>query len=506
MSYINKCLMGLAIAVGFGCKETALSSLKISSPLALDQEQQLSPQKALNSGTQSINRYKSMLRDFSNINLEYLPSSKTLELSLEKPSSQEKVDFHQIDLDYLVPLLPYTHASLLDDFDKANLLLAEFARNGINLSYQETNDHYGYFNATDSLFNHDGEYLFDGTQILPNPGVRPKRMSVVNNCLQAGLWEINASDAVGEMYHGWFSIPEEKYFELLQQHHELENSAQELQAFFQANALDGIPVHLDRLRQRKKLLLESTAQVAVSKRLGGYSSQDSRRKVQRGFYKIMREGTEFQCDSFGQLQISDTFQLYSFIPPGIYNQETPFRIPYDPHWSKVALYEVAPLTTYGHDHSQFSDQGYLEIVLHHAERPEALIVGNVPIQLLVYSEDYKIPAFGAGVLTSSERIERRHLRLQQGPAPYYAYLVQDPDQPHPKLINNHHRGYEQIYLRPFQRQQQHFLRFTLVSYERIVDLMEFEIPLKGDLISRIQEANQAYQPPLYEVYTDDNTL
>jgi len=74
------------------------------------------------------------------------------------------------------------------------------------------------------------------------------------------------------------------------------------------------------------------------------------------------------------------------------------------------------------------------------------------------------------------------------------------------LLNNHEIGYEQIYLRPFQKDQKTYLRVTVVSYERIVDLLEVEIPLDQDLSEKIIRASEAYKPPVYEVYTDTNII
>ena len=198
------------------------------------------------------------------------------------------------------------------------------------------------------------------------------------------------------------------------------------------------------------------------------------------------------------------FQLHSFLPPGVYDYTDPFKIPYNPQWKDVSIYEVEPKTSYGAPIKNYQELGTIELVLE-APNQEQLIVGNIPVALLVFSADYSIPAFGVGVLSSSELIERRHLRLKDGPLPHYAYLAQKNDN-ELALLNNHERGFEQIYLRPFLRDDQMYLRFTVVSYERIVDLLEFEIPITGELKKRIIKANSNYQPPVYEIYSDSNVL
>ena len=197
--------------------------------------------------------------------------------------------------------------------------------------------------------------------------------------------------------------------------------------------------------------------------------------------------------------------MHAFIPPGIYDHSQSFDIPYRSDWKKVEIYEVNPLTSYGYAPNKWQNQGSIEVVLHAEDGKRAIVAGNIPISLLVFGADYSIPAFGAGVLSSSELIERRHLRLREGPLPHYAYLIQWKGD-NMQLLNNHSIGYEQIFFRPFLKGQDMYLRMTIVSYERIIDLLEFEIPITGTLKNSILQAEQQYQPPVYEVYSDNNVL
>lgn len=486
------------------CNPFQTKTLDTTVDLKLDQERMLDSGKALNSSTQSVNRYHSVLREIDKAAFSFSPSSKKLEVQLQKNDSS-KATFMQIEADFLLPLLPYDHKAQIDDFDKANLLLAEFARNGINLSLQTSNSTYGFVKPESDLFNDKGEYFFINNTIAPNPKVKPLRMSVVNNCLHPGLWEINASDAVGEMYHAWLELPQDFYFNMIRANNHISNPEQELSTFFQQNSLENIPLELGRLRERGELLLKASTQIAKTKELGGYSSQDSRRKIQRKFYEVFKGEDATSIQNFGQLNEEHTFRLHSFLPPGVYDHTESFEVPYRPHWEKVEIYEVNPLTTYGYPANTYQDQGTIEIVLHSKDGKQQMIAGNIPISLLVFAADYAIPAFGAGVLSSSELIERRHLRLREGPLPHYAYMAEIKDGKS-FILNNHELGYEQIFLRPIQKGEEMFLRFTVVSYERIVDLMEFEIPIIGSLKTRLLQASEYYQPPLYEIYNDSNIL
>ena len=282
----------------FSCQE---EKIEIEVPLRLDQEKILPSGKALNSSTQSINRYNSVLRKVKTSSFSFSPDKKSLTVHLNG-FAENSLSFLDIQTDFLLPLLPYAHQTELDDFDKANLLLAEFARNGINLSLQEENSQYGYVKASPSLFNDDGEYFYKNNEIVPNSGVRPLRMSMVNNCLHPGLWEINASDAVGEMYHSWLQLPKDFYFDMIRANNNISTSVNDLKSFFDKDNFTGIQLDLNRLRTRGKLLGQARAEIAKLKELGGYSTQDSRRKVQRKFYQIHKNGEVDNVQNFTTIE------------------------------------------------------------------------------------------------------------------------------------------------------------------------------------------------------------
>jgi hypothetical protein len=106
----------------------------------------------------------------------------------------------------------------------------------------------------------------------------------------------------------------------------------------------------------------------------------------------------------------------------------------------------------------------------------------------------------------SERIERRYLRLKDGPVPHYAYMMSKNDDDKWSLVNNHEVGIEQLTIRPIVKGGKTYLRINLIAYERILDLIEMEVPITGSLAKRIEEATAKYTPPLYRVYKDDNII
>ncbi|NKB25287.1 MAG: hypothetical protein GKR87_13105 [Kiritimatiellae bacterium] len=52
-------------------------------------------------------------------------------------------------------------------------------------------------------------------------------MQLVNNCLKPGLWEVSASDFVGEMFDGCFQMPQPLYYKLVQEVNGLDHVKEE---------------------------------------------------------------------------------------------------------------------------------------------------------------------------------------------------------------------------------------------------------------------------------------
>ena len=474
--------------------------------LALDQEQRLADQP-LSSSTQSVNRYRSVLSRFDAADFLYDARNGRLRVRFdEKGAPSDLVEYDNIDARFVIPLLPYAHGRTLTPFDKLNLMLAEYSRNGIDLSLQDDNSEYGYV-KTHGLFNDDEEYRFENGKVVPNPGARPKRMSLTNNCLFPGLWELNASDSVGEMWHAWLTLPAHGYFDLVRAVDGIDDGDAVLAEVLDYHkTIPRVAVELDRLRRVVRTIATVPVAVDGDKAIGGYSTQDSRRKVQRKFFRIERGGKEIAAATFAALQPGDLFRFYSFVPPGIYTNKTLRTVPYEPIWTTATLREVEPRTRYGAAPSphRYVD-GALELTLRSGDGKRAIVVGNVPIDLLVFQEDYDVPGFGVGVLRASEAIEKRNLFLRDGPAPIYAYAA-DVDGDTLYLANNHELGLEQIYLRPVKRGDDVILRVTLVAYERIVDILEVEVKLPDELARKIVDASANYQRPLWRSFSDSNLL
>ena len=475
--------------------------------VALDREQRAG-ERLLNPSTQSVNRRHSVLRELDRVDVELDLEALELSLRMREAGGAEgrEVIADGIDARFLVPLLPYPRAGRLDAFDRFNLMLAEYARNGVSLGPSREPRELGHFRSSEGLLTRGPEYTFEAGAIAPNPRLRPKRLHVVNNCLEPGLWELSASDSAGEMFHGWLELPRGLYTTLVRRANGLDEDAAGIaEALAYRGDADAVRPRLERLRRPLGERWELPARPVATKVLGGYSTQDSRRKVQQGYFWVERGGARVEARTHADLRAGDVFRLRSFVPPGIYTEESLEAIPFDPDWDRAELALVEPRTAYPGGAPALADRGHLEVTLYSGDGRRAVVVGNVPLALLVLQEDYAVPAFGVGVLPPSELVERRALRLREGPRPHYAYLLGLGGGGR-RLLNNHEHGLEQVFLRPFQKGGELHLRLTLVSYERIVDLIEVEIALPAELAGRVLEASAAYEPPLFRVYTDSNIL
>ncbi|MEM6927514.1 MAG: hypothetical protein AAF602_11335 [Myxococcota bacterium] len=477
----------IALALG-GCEAPA-PPLSATLQRTLDRENAVDG-RPLTSSTQSLNRYRSVLRDLDEVSLHV---DERLHVRLHGDGIGT-VEVSGIDPAFLTPVLPYAHGPRTDAFDRANLFLAEFARSGVSVAYQAHNRLVGVFHDDGQVFEDVAEYRVVDGQLQPVPRVRPRRLTLVNNCLQTGLWEISAADSVGEMFHAWLTVPDPIAVDLVRRVNGLDDGDAVLtEALAYREDLGPVAMDLDRLRRRGRLLQSGPTQLANDKAIGGYSTQDSRRKVQRGFFRVERPGAgTFAPQWQRELAAGDRFRLHAFVPPGVYVADDPQRVPFDPGWSRAEIRRVEPLTAYPGQRPVVAPLGTIELTLHHRDGRRGIVVGNVPVDLLVTQEDFAVPAFGAGVHRPAELVERRLLRTTEGPRPSFAYLF---DRQSGTVLNNHEAGIEQVFLRPFVRDDGVWLRVTLVAYERIVDLLELEVALEAEVSAGVVAASRAYRPP-----------
>jgi hypothetical protein len=434
----------------------------------------------------------------------------------------------KLPLEYLVARLHYPAASPPDDFDAYNLMLAEYSRNGISVPTGGPGDAMAHFESdleAQVPWTLAGDYRF-----VPNPTFRPFRVSVINNCLAPGLWEVSATDRAGEIYHAWYTLPAPVYDRLLAE-------TNGVPADFAAKAVEwnpeARPLHLERLRRVERRLGRVPIAVIAGGDVAGYSSQDSRQKIGKGFVKVRKGGELVRPATLSDLSAYPV-EMTQFVEPGKYSlterKKFDFTFLARPTGAEVAL--VQPLTRYdwrrgprreglraGLQSSSrrafrratsatgaerpvaFAGKPYLELTLDLGA--ERLVVGNLPLPLLVEQEDYALYGFGVGVLAAEDLTERRRFLIEEGPAPSYAYLVQERHG-RPYGINSHDRGLEQIFIRTLPFGPDPHWEITLASYERIADLVRYEVGIPQELVAPLRAASSVYVSPLYYTYRDDN--
>ena len=418
---------------------------------------------------------------------------------LKGPDKQHYMLLRNIPMDQLVPRLHYAPASPPDAFDAYNLMMAEYARNSVSVPQGVKGDSMAYFetNLEESApWTLAGDYEF-----IPNPSFRPLRVSVINNCLASGLWELNAVDRAGELYHAWFSMPKPAYYKLTAEVNQLPQPWVEEALAWKT---DEVKVDLARLCKRSGNIDEQS--IRLEKSSVGFSSQDSRRKLHKGFAMVERDDQLEQPKNLSDFGEGIT-HLSNFIEPGKYSfsQRKPFdmRFLFKPH--RVTFEIVEPRTNYDWNNGQdvqFRETDYLLLTVH-LDDQQQILIGNLPLALIVQQEDFVINGFGVGILSSSGFAERRSILIEEGHAPSFAYLVQERNK-ELYALNSHDSGIEQIFIRCHPFAKIPYLSITITSYERIVDLVKYEIPISEELIEIVQSKTRDYISPIFFTYRDDN--
>ena len=71
-------------------------------------------------------------------------------------------------------------------------------------------------------------------------------------------------------------------------------------------------------------------------------------------------------------------------------------------------------------------------------------------------------------------------------------------------INSHDRGLEQIFIRAYPFEKNPYWEITFTSFERIVDIVKYQIQIPTDLQQQVKKYTMQYITPSYFGYRDDN--
>ncbi len=449
--------------------------------------------------TQSLLRTHSWLEEVSHITVR---TDRADQASIRFEAEDDYyLTVENLPMEYLVPRLHYPAAQPPDAFDALNLMLAEYSRNSVSVPRGTAGDAMAHFetNLTETVpWRLRGDYDF-----VPNRYYRPQRVGIINNCLKPGLWELNAVDRSGEVYHSWFTLPETYYYDLVAR-------VNGVDATFAREALvwrdDEVLLDLKRLRHVRETL--GSVDITVHDEAVSFSSQGSRRKIARAFALYQDEEGLQHPETLSDL-LRHPVAMASFLEPGIYSSREEERSTFDfsflaePQHAEVHL--VTPRTGYRWQEGgseRKAEEGYIEMRIALANG-EQLIIGNLPLHLLVQKEDFVVHGFGVGILNASGFAERRAFLFEQGPAPSYAYLARAEGETLWGL-NSHGRGIEQIYIRSHPYAEIPYWEVIITSYERIVDLVKYHVVMPLALWQQQREASERFIPPIYFTYRDDN--
>ena len=490
--------IGILLGVGLMCCQKHVGQLELKPTL----EHVMADNSPYNPSTQSLLRTHSWMEGVSNIALQ--ASRKSIgTIALRQESDDHYMKLVNLPMRYLVPRLHYPPADPPDEFDALNLMLAEFSRNSVSMPFGKTGDDMTHFETSlkeTVPWRLEGDFDF-----VPNKYYKPLRVSVINNCLRAGLWELNAVDRSGEIYHGWFDMPLEYYYNLTSEVNQLDPEFIKKATTWTETEVELV---LDRLREEKENFGKQA--IEVIDREIGFSSQGSRRKISKNFVMYEDKNSEV---SFPE-RLSDLYThptvMASFIEPGIYSIKEEDRSKFDftflayPRNVEVKL--VEPETSYnwirksGRNESDVSS--YIELNINLGD-DEHIIMGNLPMNLLVEQEDFVLHGFGVGILSPGGFAERRNFLIEGGPCPSYAYLAKRKNGKY-HGINSHVRGIEQIFIRSHPDAPNPYWDVIITSYERIVDIVHYKVNMPNKLVPQQKEYKAKYIPPIYFTYRDDN--
>ena len=282
-----------------------------------------------------------------------------LAVEFQAGNASHRMGLRNVSLEQMVPRWFYQPANPPDDFDAFNLMMAEYSRNGVTLPIGESADRIPHFET--SLTQSEPWFLEGAYDFVPNYNYRSLRVAVVNNCLAPGLWEFTASDRSGEIYHSWFLFHAAAYYSEVAKANSIDEG-------FVRKALawkeEEVPIRLLRLRQHAALV--GRVPVKLVDEPIAFSSQDSRRKLQKGYVQIEKDGVFTSPQRLSDLQVNSVF-MSDFAPPGKYSRSTRKRFDFS-FLSKASHAEVKtvdPLTFYSKEQVPEApkDSVYLEITI-----------------------------------------------------------------------------------------------------------------------------------------------
>lgn len=335
---------------------------------------------------------------------------------------------------WLVPRLRYPRTGPPDRFDAFNLRLAEFSRNGVRLPVQD-----------------DGDVV---------------DVTVANNCLHPGMWELTSKDRSGETFHRWFTFPGEEYVALVARENGVPTN-------FAARAIawsaEPAPVDLGRLRTplRELGLLHADLD---HESLFEPQDAEQRLKFATGFVARAAGSSERPYD---RAHLLAPVYFTDFQPPGRYAPapEKPFDLGFLLRPGRGRIFQVRPRAL-----RPGTPGPWIDLSLELGDR--VLWMGNLSLPVLRRGNVLRIHGYGVGIPGTSQT---RGARARATQRDTFAYLIASGVDG-PVAQNTHAVGLETIELRWRNDLPVPVLEVSLGSFERITTLARYRLAIPATLL------------------------
>lgn len=343
---------------------------------------------------------------------------------------------------WVLPRLDYAVGRRPDDFDAFNLMLAEFARMGVQVP-------------------------------LAGDASEATRVLVANNCLEAGLWEVSVQNSDGRVLHGWFDFPRAAYLELVAR---LGGLPQDFVAGALSWRTAGVRPRLERLRRVVQELGESPLTLDPAFAFESVDQEQTLKQTKSKF-RAGRVGHGASYPVLADLEVPVRFA--DFIPPGRYTPRTrrSFDLSFLLHPGRARLRRVAPRVEVPGGRAMAPGE-YLELELELGEL--RLVLGNLPLDRLRAGEDMRIHGFGVGVPGPRMRARDHRSDEELGRPPCFAYLLEGRGRG-ARAVNTHARGLETLDLHLAAGATPR-LEVIVGSFERMTSLVRYRVALPPSLV------------------------
>lgn len=323
------------------------------------------------------------------------------------------------------------------------------------------------------------------------------RVSVVNNCLDPGKWELSlVSEDFSDFHlrlkdtknlnqnkilsHSWFQVDLDLYQELIN----LKNPGKSIDISLSSSTISdrGEQAYVDFEELRKPLRYSLNTKMVE---IGHQSKRKLEPIDQEQFYK-KQFGLFLNQKNHDYATILDsTVYLTQFRDAGFYSDTTPNS--YDYGWLKYV--DEVKIDVIDANNSQ----SYVQISVGGEWSPFKMVLGNVDLALL---DEQKLTGFLFGINTYPKG---RRYNPSPNTIAYDADLIPDDIKPYLLLVdnktgnwvNNQYKGVEKVYI-SYESLERDVLEIYILSYERIIPVWMAKVKLPTSFRDQIRTKKTLY--------------